>query len=108
MDDLIELIQNTLGIPCISENEAVLDGSFCISPYFTDGLIGDGCVASVTNYYTVDIFYEDKKLLVVQTIALWKLLNSKNKYCCQSPDYTYEQNAEMWHAVVRAQEVSND
>lgn len=108
MDNLIEFIKNTLNIPYIEENEAVMDGCFCLSPYTSTGLSGNGQITSVTNYYAIDIFYEDKKIAVAQSIKLWKELNSQNNYCSQSPDYTYEQGAEMWHAVVRAQEVIND
>lgn len=108
MDELIEFIKSTINIPCIEQNEAVMDGSFALSPYMSQGLSGNGEIASVTNYYAIDIFFEDKKLAVENAITLWKALNANKKYCSQSPDYTYEQDAEMWHAVVRAQEVIND
>lgn len=105
MDSVINFISTSLQIPYIEEEAAVMDGSFCLSPYMTEGLEGNGEIQSVTNLYAIDLFYRDKRHAVRNATLLWKMMNAEKNYCCDSPTYVLEQAAGLWRASLRAQEV---
>lgn len=108
MDKLQDYIKTLLNIPCIAENHAVMDGSFIIEPYIVTSLRGDGGIQSVTISSVVNLFYKDKKDAVNNGILLFKGLSNEEGFCCDDPDFTYENEANMWHTTMRVQEVLNN
>lgn len=106
LTELIEYVKDECNIPYVEDNEAVLDGSFTVSPIMTDGLTGDGAVQCVVNHYAIDMFFISKLEAINSATAVWKLLNSKKQYCSGAPDYTFEVDAGFWHASILAQEVN--
>ena len=98
MNEVIELTQNLLSIPYIEENSPVFDGSFCLSPYMADGLIGDGNVVSMSTKAYIELFYESKTDCVEAALSLWREISSTKGMAAEAPDYTYEENAKLWRA----------
>lgn len=104
-DRIIELVKDALNIPYIDENNAIMDGSFTVSPYITDSLVGDGNPVNITVYSTIDLFYLSKTDAVNNGILLFKTLCEENGICCENPDFTYENDGKIWRSSVRVQEV---
>lgn len=105
MDDLREFIEDLLEIPFISEGGAVMDGSFALTPYYIDSLLGNGSAQSITVLSSVDLFYQDRNEAVQNGIMLYKALLKDNKYTCENPDVTYEEASNYWRTTMRVQEV---
>lgn len=108
MSDLQTFIEDCLNIPYIPENQAIMDGSFMITPYMVESLKGDGKVQNVTVLSSVELFYEDKSDAVENGILLSSLLNEENNYVADDPDFTFENEAQIWRTTVRVQEVINN
>ena len=108
MNDLKELIVSILGIPYIDEATPVFDGSFTLSPYIADGLSGNGEVMSTTTKLYVELFYNDKFTLVENALKLWKEISKAKGIAVESPDYTYEANAQMWRASLSVELITKD
>lgn len=108
MNDLKDLIVLTLGIPYIDEETPVFDGSFTLSPYIADGLSGNGEVMSTTTKLYVELFYTDKFTLVENALKLWKEISKAKGMAVESPDYTYEANAQMWRASLSVELITKE
>lgn len=105
---LIDTIKDCLQIPFIEENHAVMDGSFTVTPYITDSLFGNSVPQSISVYSSVDLFYEKRTDAVNNGIKLFKALNNAQNIFCDNPDFTFEQDANLWRTTLMVQEVLND
>lgn len=100
MTELVEFIKDTLDIPVIEENGRVVDGCFFATPYNTTTFNGNGNVLIMDDSVSIDLFYNDKIDCVSATHSLIKAFNTVNKYKAQSPTYTYEDEANMYHSII--------
>ncbi len=100
IDELKERIKNILEVPYISEEDTVMDGSFTMEPVISGGLRGNGTIQSSIDYYMVNLFYSDKKELVVNTKRLCSELLHMGMIC-DTPDYTYEKEGRIWRGRLR-------
>lgn len=108
MNDLKELIVSILGIPYIDEATPVFDGSFTLSPYIADGLSGNGEVMSTTTKLYIELFYVDKFVLVENALKLWSEISKAKGMAIESPEYTYEANAQMWRASLQVELINKE
>lgn len=104
MSNLETLVKEILNIPCVKEGQAIMDGSFIVSPYMTNSLKGSGLVQSISLSSSIDIFYVNKEDAVNDGIKLYKEL-CLNGIVCQEPDFTYENDAHYWRTTMLVQEV---
>lgn len=77
-----------------------MDGSFTLEPITSDGLRGNGVIQSGIDYYAVNLFYFDKKELVVVTKRLCSTL-LQDGMICDTPSYVYEREADIWRGMLR-------
>jgi len=105
---LIETIRDCLQIPFIEENNAVMDGSFTVEPYYADSFFGDGAPQNVSIYSSVDLFYVNRNDATSNGIKLFKALNEVQGCFCDNPDFTFEKEANLWRTTLRVQEVLNE
>lgn len=108
MDRLKDYIKNLLNIPFIAENQAIMDGCFTIGPYIVGSLRGDGGVQSITINSTVNLFYKNRTDAVKKGILLFKELCNEENIFCDDPDFTFENEANIWRTTMRVQEVINN
>lgn len=97
MDRIIDLIENTIDIPYIEENDAVQDGCFAITPYLTSFLRGDGVPVASNTQMEVTVFYESKIALVEACKNIIVLL-SENNFICSDLSYTHDSNGNLYRA----------
>lgn len=108
MDNLKVFISQTLQIPYIEPNNAVMDGSFTIEPFITSSLMGGGSVQNVVLNSSVNLFYRSQTDAVNNGIALFKALNDESGVFCEDPDFTYETESNYWRTSMNVQEVLQD
>lgn len=77
-----------------------MDGSFTLEPVISDGLRGNGMIQSVIDYYTVNLFYSDKKELVADAKKLGRIL-LQDGMICDMPSYIYEREADIWRGMLQ-------
>jgi len=99
MENLIDLIENTIDIPYIEENDTVQDGCFAVTPYLTQYLRGDGVPIASHTRVEVTVFY-NSKLELMATCQDIVVLLSENKYVCSDPSYVYDSNGELYKASI--------
>lgn len=108
MNDLKDLIVSTLEIPYIDESTPVFDGSFTMTPIYNNGLSGNGIVKTSTTTLNADLFYEDKINCVNSAVKLWKAISETKGMASEAPDYTYEENAQMWRATLSIELINKE
>ena len=91
------MIKNILHIPAITEDDAIFDGSAIITPITGTGLRGNGKLCHKIMIYAVDLFYEDKVVLLKSTEKLMDEL-IKERYITGAPDYYYEREIKIWRS----------
>jgi hypothetical protein len=61
MDDLKELIENTLNIPCRMESESIMFPAATIGDYLdSPALFGDGICTAETTSISIGLWYRDR------------------------------------------------
>lgn len=105
MSNLETIVKECLNIPCVKEGQAIMDGSFIISPYISSSLMGSGEPQSISLSSSIDLFYVNKDDAVNEGFKLFIELCSKNGISCQDPDFTYESEAHYWRTTLLVQEV---
>lgn len=98
MDNLIELLKDTLVIPQITVEDTVMDGSMMILPLMTEGLNGNGMTVTDHDYIRVYIFYKSERILMEKTKLARKTLQ-ENNIAVGVPSYEYEKEGKIWRAL---------
>lgn len=105
MSNLETIVKECLNIPCVKEGQAIMDGSFILSPYMANSLRGSGSPQSISLSSSIDLFYTSKEDAVEQGLKLFTELCSTSGVSCQEPDFTYENEAHYWRTTLLVQEV---
>lgn len=100
MTDLIEVIKDKLDIPCVEPGDAIMDGCFLATPYWTSGVRGNGKLLELNDYVLVDLFYRDRTECLNNTKGLISELNINPRYSFENPSYSYEEDAGLYHASI--------
>jgi len=108
MRELRDLIEDLLSIPYVEENTPVFDGSYALVPWLTSGLQGDGLVRTTKTSLYVELFYVDKMDCVNSAISLWKSICATQGMTASDPDYTYEEDANMWRASIPTEIITKE
>lgn len=99
IDELEQIISDALNIPCISEDNAVFDGSFNTEPWMSSAFNGNGEPLLITDHVSINLFYADKKDAIDSVHELLPIL-SHNKVVASTPDYTRQEQAQLWMATI--------
>ena len=107
MTKLMEWIKSITEMPYIDESGIVMDGSFDLYPVITGGIEGNGEVQNTYTTYSCNVFLKNKEEMVKICTKLWKEL-CKQKYVCDQPDYTYENEGHIWRGTLMIQAVEEE
>lgn len=97
MNDLIELITQTLQIPYLTEQDTVYDGSYTLIPYMSTSIKGNGKTVNENDYASVELFYKNKFTALEEVKRLKRTLED-NHYVCENPEIIREDNGDIYRA----------
>lgn len=108
MRELKDIIEDLLSIPYVEESTPVFDGSYALVPWMTNGLQGDGLVRTSKTSVYIELFYTDKVDCIDSAISLWKTICATKGMTASDPDYTYEEDANMWRASIPTEIINKE
>ena len=102
IQELENIISDSLNIPALAEYDAVYDGSFNTTPWAVEAFNGNGVPVHITDHVAINLFYENKNDAISAVHEVLPILASNN-IVAQMPEFNYQEAGRLWMATVNVQ-----